>query len=425
MTALPLLAAASLGVFIFPAARAQTPPTLTTLYAFQAKDDSPTGRVLGAGSALYGTTLATVFTLDPPASAGGAWTETALQNVELPTGIAFGPKGEIYGMTIEGGGAPACPNGCGTVFALTPPASPGRPWAKHVLYTFTGDGDGAFPTGAPVIGRDGTLYGTTQYGGAVAGCSGIVPGCGTVFALTPPASPGGPWTETLPYIFRGGGDGYNPGGGLVIDENGNLYGTTPFGGEYLKGAVFELIPPVSAGGAWTKAVIYSFTGKDGDGYQPSSGLVAGKDGGLYGATALGGIADGGMVFALYPPASAGAWTERVLYRFEVQGGLLPVPNGDLAIGKGGAIFGTTAHGGIFAPLCSDGCGLVFGLYPPSAGGAWTAKVLYTFGGGSDGAGPLGGLAIGPEGGLYGATAYGGDLSCKPPIGCGTAFQLVP
>ena len=212
---------------------------------------------------------------------------------------------------------------------------------------------------------------------------------------------------------------------MVIDDLGNLYGTTPFGGEYLKGAVFELIPPVSAGGAWTKAVIYSFTGKDGDGYQPSSGLVAGKDGGLYGATALGGIADGGMVFALYPPASAGAWTERVLYRFEVQGGLLPVPNGDLAIGKGGAIFGTTAHGGIFAPLCSDGCGLVFGLYPPSAGGAWTAKVLYTFGGGSDGAGPLGGLAIGPEGGLYGATAYGGDLSCKPPIGCGTAFQLVP
>ena len=159
--------------------------------------------------------------------------------------------------------------------------------------------------------------------------------------------------------------------------------------------------------------------------RPWAGLVIGKDGVLYGATALGGIADGGMVFALYPPASAGAWTERVLYRFEVQGGLLPVPNGDLAIGKDGAIFGTTAHGGIFAPLCSDGCGLVFGLYPPSAGGAWTAKVLYSFGGGSDGAGPLGGLAIGPEGGLYGATAYGGDLSCKPPIGCGTAFQLVP
>ncbi len=388
------------------------------------EDDSPSAGVVGAGGALYGTTLATVFTLRP-APAGGAWTETGLRNVDLPTGIAFGPKGELYGMTLEGGAAPACPLGCGTVFALTPPASPGRPWTKNGLYSFAGEEDGAFPTGAPVISQDGTLYGTTQYGGVAGDCSGILPGCGTVFALTPPASPGEPWTETVLYTFRGRDDGANPGGGLVIGENGALYGTTPVGGEYLEGTVFELHPPAAPGGAWTKTVIYSFTHKDGGGVQPSSGLVAGKDGVLYGTTALGGISDGGTVFALYRPASGGAWTEKVLYRFEVQDGLLPVPNGNLAIGKSGALFGTTAHGGIFVRSCSYGCGLVFALYPSSARGAWTETVLYSFGGGSDGGGPLGGLVIGEEGALYGTTLYGGDPSCKHPIGCGTAFQLVP
>ena len=401
------------------------PPSLTTLYAFQAQDDRPTAGVVGTGRALYGTTLATVFTLEPPASAGGAWTEMELQAVELPTGIAFGPKGEMFGLTLEGGGARACSLGCGSVFALTPPASPGGPWTLNVLYRFAGDGDGAFPTGAPVIGPNGTIYGTTQYGGDGRDCSGTQSGCGTVFALTPSASPSEPWTETVLCAFRGGGDGANPGGGLFIGENGNLYGTTPFGGEYFKGAVFQLNPPAAPGGAWTKSVVYSFTDRHGDGAQPSSGLVAGKDGVLYGTTAFGGISDGNTVFALYPPASGGAWTEKVLHRFEVQDGLLPVPNGNLAIGKNGALFGTTAYAGTIAPLCHNGCGLVFELYPSSTGGAWTESVLYSFEGGSDGASPMGGLVIGEKGALYGTTLYGGDLSCKQPIGCGTAFRVVP
>src|ERR1017187_38203 len=79
--------AASLAFFTFSAARAQTPPSRTTLYAFHGEDERPTAGVVGTGRALYGTTLATVFTLEPPASAGGGWTETGLQNVEQPTGI--------------------------------------------------------------------------------------------------------------------------------------------------------------------------------------------------------------------------------------------------------------------------------------------------------------------------------------------------
>ena len=310
------------------------------------------------------------------------------------------------------------------MFALTPPTSPGGSWTPYLLYSFQGDGDGSFPIGAPAISQNGTIYGVTQYGGA-GNCAGIQPGCGTVFALTPSASPGEPWTETLVYAFHGNGDGANPGGGLVIGENGALYGTTPAGGKYFKGSVFELDPPATPGGAWTKTVIYNFTGQDGDGNQPASGLVAGKDGALYGATALGGTSDGGTVFALYPTGSGDAWVEQVLYRFEVQGGLLPVPNGNLAIGAGGALFGTSNYGGIAAPHCPNGCGLVFGVFPTSGGGPWTGKTLYSFGGGADGAGPFGGLVIGEGGVLYGATLYGGDLTCKPPIGCGTVFRVVP
>jgi len=420
----PLLTAASVAAAIFSVAAAQTQPSLTTLYDFQAKDDNPNAGLVGTGNALYGTTAAAVFVLGP-GSAGSPWMEIELENVELPTGIAIGPRGELFGMTLQGGTAPACSFGCGTVFALTPPAAPGSLWTKYLIYSFGGDGDGAFPTGAPAISQNGTIYGTTQYGGGGDGCSGIQPGCGTVFALTPPASPDEPWTETLVYNFRGHDDGANPGGGLVIDENGALYGTTPIGGEYLKGSVFKLSPPAAPGGAWTKTTIYSFTDKDGDGYQPSSGLVAGPAGVLYGTTALGGEADGGTVFALYRTASGGPWAEQVLYRFEVQQGLLPVPNGNLAMGKGGALFGTTAHAGISAHPCSYGCGFVFGLYPPPDGGAWTEKVLYSFGGGTDGASPLGGLVIGADGSLYGTTLYGGNLSCRPPVGCGTAFRVVP
>lgn len=421
--AMRFLAPASLAVFFISTAYAQPPASFSTLYTFGKKDNSPSAGVVGYGGALYGTTLNAVFTLGP-AFGGGAWTETGIQEVELSTGVAFGPRGEMYGMTLEGGESRACPLGCGTVFALTPPGTPGRAWTRHVLYSFKGNGDGALPTGAPLIGSDGTIYGTTQFGGVAAGCSGTEPGCGTVFALTPPSSPGEPWSESVIYVFLGDNDGANPGGGLVIDENGDLYGTTPVGGKYHKGAAFQLSPPAGSGGNWIKNVIYDFTGRGRDGYQPSSGLVDAGNGVLYGTTALGGIADGGTVFALYQP-TPGLWSEKVLYRFEVQEGLLPVPNGNLTISPRGALFGTTASGGISTPACHYGCGQVYALYPSNSGGTWTEQVLYRFTGALDGASPLGGLVMGANGALYGTTRYGGDTSCKPPLGCGTAFRVLP
>ncbi|MGB6677596.1 MAG: choice-of-anchor tandem repeat GloVer-containing protein [Terriglobales bacterium] len=103
-------------------------------------------------------------------------------------------------------------------------------WKEKVLYSFQGVPDGAVPTGAVVFDKAGNLYGATLDGGAST-CDG--PGqCGTVYKLAPPATKGGAWTETVLYIFKGHAqnDGATPEGGLVIDEAGNLYGTTGYGG---------------------------------------------------------------------------------------------------------------------------------------------------------------------------------------------------
>jgi hypothetical protein len=132
-----------------------------------------------------------------------------------------GPGGVLYGTTSTGGSG-NCEGvldnlGCGAVFELTPPAAPGAAWTEIVIYNFTAaNGDGAFPVTGVVLGKNGVLYGTTGSGGAISGspCSffGIIAGCGILYELTPPASPGGPWTETILHSFTGqNGDGGIPG----------------------------------------------------------------------------------------------------------------------------------------------------------------------------------------------------------------------
>ena len=143
----------------------------------------------------------------------------------------------------------------------------------------------------------GNLYGTTIGGGAS--------DAGTVFELMPPASHGGPWTETVMHAFTGGSDGGYPFGSLIADQ-GNLYGTTFSGGASKAGTVFELTPPAAAGGTWTETVLHAFTGGSDGGY-PYAGLIAGKGildttiFGLYGTTFAGGASDGGTVFELLEP----------------------------------------------------------------------------------------------------------------------------
>lgn len=140
--------------------------------------------------------------------------------------LVVGANGVLFGTTQDGGAA-----GAGTIFSLTPPASPGGKWTEVVIYNFqtdfSGKGDGTYPSAAVVIGSGGVLYGTTIYGGNNSFCSGV--GCGTVFSLTPPASPSGQWTETVLHVFSGS-DGAYPYGDVVIGNGGVLYGTTEFGG---------------------------------------------------------------------------------------------------------------------------------------------------------------------------------------------------
>ncbi|HUD99815.1 MAG TPA: choice-of-anchor tandem repeat GloVer-containing protein [Bryobacteraceae bacterium] len=201
--------------------------------------------------------------------------------------------GVLYGTT-QYGGTGRCTYislGCGTVFSLTPPTSPGGAWTESVLHDFKGkccqaSEDGDNPVAPVVIGSGGVLYGTTQYGGT-GSCPAFGP-CGTAYSLTPPNSPGGTWAEAV-YSFPGGGGGF-PEAGLVIGGRGVLYGTTSGGGtltsEY--GTVFSLTPPASPGGPWTETTLWSFSGGS-DGAVPEAGLVIGKDGILYGTTSIGGV----------------------------------------------------------------------------------------------------------------------------------------
>ena len=194
--------------------------------------------------------------------------------------LIFDAEGNLYGTTSEGG-TTSCnpPYGCGTVFKLTPSGT------ETVLYRF-GGADGNSPAGL-VFDAEGNLYGTTFYGGITSDCSGYQPGCGVVFELTPSGM------ETVLYSFTGGADGAYPSGGLIFDSEGNLYGATQNGGAYGCGVIFELSP------SGTETVLYSFTGGD-DGAVPNGPLVFDSQGNLYGTTLYGGAKLVGTVFKLAP-----------------------------------------------------------------------------------------------------------------------------
>jgi uncharacterized repeat protein (TIGR03803 family) len=222
------------------------------------------GMVFSQGS-LYGTAYYTgvysgcgsVYELSP-GTAGGAWNAMAIYNFSNGCGseaaLTVGAGGVLYGTTYDGGSGLPCsfpPNlisGCGTVFQLAPPTTPGGTWTESVIYAFTGmNGDGAYPSASVVIGKNGVLYGTTQFGGSATSgspCSYYgATGCGTVFQLTPPATPGGTWTETILHSFTGqNGDGSIPIAGLTRSSSGVLYGTASAGGAVGKGTVFSVTP---------------------------------------------------------------------------------------------------------------------------------------------------------------------------------------
>jgi hypothetical protein len=365
--------------------------------------------------------------------ASASWKEKVLYSFQSATdgatpvgAVVFDKQGNLYGTTRDGGSS-SCRSvqQCGTVYQLTPPVKQGDPWTETVLYIFKGNTskDGASPYGGLVIDAAGNLYGTTGYGGT-GNCVvlGTLMGCGTVFEMSPPQQKGGKWTETVLYSFPTPKQGFVPAGDLVFDIAGNLYGATIFGGGFgttcdpfyqYCGAVFELSPPKTKGGKWTEKVLHGF--KSGtDGASPNGGLVLDSKGKVYGTTFGGGNESGecgaggcGTAFELDPPTQkGGAWTERVLHRFNRNTSDNGVPSAGFAMDAKGNLYGTTV-------------GTVFRLAPPSTNsGRWKETILHTFT--QDAYGPKGALIFDTGGNLYGAAEYGNNGTRY-----GSVFRLRP
>ena len=267
--------------------------TETVLYSFMWGSDGAdprAGVIFGPAGNLYGTTSyggadnkGTVFELTP--NGDGTWSETILHSFngedgqEPLAGLVLDTAGNLYGTT-ELGGRSCGSYTCGTVFQLTPNGN--GTWTETVLHGFRGS-DGAGPTAGLIFDTAGNLYGTTFSGGSHCAADG---GCGVVFELSPGA--GGRWTHKVLHNFSGT-DGSGPLGPLVFDAAGNLYSTTTAGGSATCwgigcGLIFQLAPDTN--GRWRETVLHRFNGKDGQ--WPSAGLVVDTSGNLYGTTPFGG-----------------------------------------------------------------------------------------------------------------------------------------
>ncbi|MGC1192690.1 MAG: choice-of-anchor tandem repeat GloVer-containing protein, partial [Candidatus Binatus sp.] len=342
-------------------------------------------------------------------------------------------QGNLYGTTPNGGTAEV-----GVVYELSPPATSGGAWTQTILWNFgsyTNDGRNPWTWGAGLaVDGAGNLYGTTQAGGMYAE--------GTAWELSPPTMSGGAWTETIIWNFGNPAvtDGIDPTSGLTIDENGNLFGTTLQGQSPslgFSGTVYELSPPSGLSGTWTETILKQFSegGIENyeNGFYPYAGVIGDGSGDLFGTTSSGGMYGlganpGGVLFEI---TADGGYS--VLWNFSGTYGPSSIDDGadpvsGLIMDKQGNIYGTTALGGTSADFADliNGVGTVFELSPPGAGGgAWTEQVLWNFeNNGTDGFSPVGGVVIDPNGNIYGTTEYGGPYSDEPYYG-GTAFKLAP
>jgi len=190
---------------------------------------------------------------------------------------------------------------------------------------------------------------------------------------------------------------------VTLDEAGNLYGTTYYGGRYGTsgpGTVFRLTRHAST---WIFTSLYDFSGQA-DGGKPYGGVVFGPDGALYGTAASGGLYGYGVVYKLQPPPSRCTtvvcyWTETVLYNFDLSDG--SAPQGNLTFDHAGNIYGTALYGGY------GGAGVAYKLSPSQ--GQWNLTVLHSFTNGSDGGIPVDGMIFDQAGNLYG-TSEGGSYN---------------
>ncbi len=346
----------------------------TLLYSFAGGSDGANPYhtlIQGSDGDFYGTTLAggagnvgTIFKITP-----GGIESVFYSFATVPyAGLVQSSDGNICGTTASGG-----TSGRGTVFKITPSGT------ETVLYSFpAGSSD---PYTGLIQGSDANFYGTTGAGGAGDD--------GTVFKITPSG------TETVLHAFaKTGSDGQTPYAGLIQGSDGNLYGTTYFGGANGFGAVFKVTP------SGTETVLYSFAGGS-DGEHPYAGVIQGSDGNFYGTTYQGGTSGNGTVFKVTPSG-----TETVLYDFAGGAGDGANPEAGVIQASDGNFYGSTLQG------AAGGVGMVFKLTPNG-----TETILHTFAGASDGANPPANLVQGSDGNLYGSTGAGGAG------GHGTFFKI--
>jgi uncharacterized repeat protein (TIGR03803 family) len=305
-----------------------------------------------------------------------------------PGSLVQGFNGNFYGTTGLDG-----TYGVGTVFEV---AAGGE---QKTLYAFCSQAnctDGEYPSPQLLQATNGSLYGTTQEGGAY--------GLGTIFAITP----AGKLTTLYNFCSQTNcADGAAPRAGLIQTSSGNFYGTTYGGGAAGWGTVFQLSP------AGMLTTLYSFCSLTNcaDGYESNSGLIQASNGNFYGTLLAGGASGHGTLFEITP---AGVFT--TLHSFCTQtsctdGGS---PYGPLLQASNGKLYGTTPSGG------THYYGTIFAI---TTSGSFAR--LYSFcsqANCADGDDPEAGLIQATDGNFYGGTYQGGSYGV---YGGGTIFQFTP
>jgi len=298
-------------------------------------------------------------------------------------------------------------------FAATGGASAYTQKTLHAFCAAANCSDGDTPLAGLLMDASGNLYGTTESGGKY--------GKGAVFKLVPNANKT-KYTEHILHSFCAqagcSGGSYPAYGALIMDVDGDIYGTTGSGGKFGAGVVFKLNPLANG---WGYGVIHSFchnTSSCSDGSDPDTGLAyAGQASGavwdesspLFGTTYSGGANNMGAVYELAPTGSG--WSYHVIHSYSSG-----FHGGDLLVDSSGNLIGTTLLGG------SNSGGTIYRL----TAGTWGETTLHNFcseANCADGWEPSGRLLMDGAGNLFGTTGGGGaGAHCRADHGCGVVFE---